>query len=288
MKEDLQMDDDALLDELAGLDPVGGDAPPARGSARYHSILETAMTTTLDHHPHHLDGMPQLRRSRRLPILAAVAAAAVFVAGAVVFRPGSEPSAFASVQQAAEAMASVDSLRAEVVRYDPSGEFVDRALADVSGADVAVSLDFGDGEPVPSFAAIGDTIFEVLDGVVESRPRSDNDALAPFADASSAVVEAALTGATVDDVGREEVRDTESVHYRVELTDAGRSALAALTAQELAWFELEYPNEVSAVDVWVADGLVRRIRVGNLDGSAAVTEFWDLGADITVVVPTIG
>ncbi len=210
------------------------------------------------------------------------------MAGVVVFRPGSEPTAFASVRQAAEAVASVDSLRAEVVRYDASGAFVDRALADVSGADVAVSLDFGDGEPVPSFAAIGDTIFELLDGVVESRPRTSNDALAPFADVSGAVVEAALTEAAVDEVGTEDVRGAEAEHYRVELTDAGRTALAGLTPQELAWFELEYPNEVTAVDVWVAGGLVHRLRVDNLDGSAAVTEFWDLGAEVTIEPPTQG
>ncbi len=279
-------DDDVLLHELTGLDPAAGDTPPARGSNRYHSILETAMTPqTLTATAPSL--VPPIRRGRR-QAAGAVAAAVALLAGVGVFRPGSELSAAATVQRAADAMVSVDSLRAEVTRLDADGVVMDRAVAELSEGDMATFVAFGDGELQAGFAVIGDTVYEVVDGTVIPRPRGSNDFLAPFDDSSAAVVDRGLVGAQVDEVGSAEVRGLATDHYRITLADESRDALASLSPAELAWFELEYPDEVEALDVWIADDLVRRIRVVNLDGSVAVTEFWDLGEDITVLPPAAG
>jgi len=50
---------------------------------------------------------------------------------------------------------------------------------------------------------------------------------------------------------------------------------------ELAWFEMEYPEDVTVIEVWTTDTLMRRINVEGRS-STSTTGFLDFGADIGV------
>lgn len=56
----------------------------------------------------------------------------------------------------------------------------------------------------------------------------------------------------------------------------------------LAWFELEYPESVTQIDVWVTENLIRRIRVAAREAgsvTSSTTDFFDFGADIHIEPP---
>lgn len=72
--------------------------------------------------------------------------------------------------------------------------------------------------------------------------------------------------------------------YRLSLTGAARDALAALPAGQTAWFELEHPEEVSSIDVWVAGDLIHRITVDQGPRDATV-EFFDFGRPVEITAP---
>lgn len=91
----------------------------------------------------------------------------------------------------------------------------------------------------------------------------------------------------VSELGTEEVRGVATEHYRIEVDLSGVDQPAVPTA-----------DDTLPVELWVGeDGLVRRIRLLAADlapevadgapADAGVTvEFFDLGADITIDVPT--
>lgn len=104
------------------------------------------------------------------------------------------------------------------------------------------------------------------------------------------MVTAALSGGHVADLGPAEVDGIEADQYRIEADDATREALAELAPTELAWFELEHPQQVTSIEIWVADDLIRRIEV-TVDHSDSPTErqvatttvdYFDFHADIEI------
>jgi hypothetical protein len=104
------------------------------------------------------------------------------------------------------------------------------------------------------------------------------------------VLLAALGGSGVTEVGEETVRGKTTTHYRLELDDTARQRLRALSPTVLAWFELEWPDGVSRIDVWVGDDLIRRIAVVHGYGPdeppvRSTTEFFDFGAEVQITRP---
>jgi hypothetical protein len=112
-----------------------------------------------------------------------------------------------------------------------------------------------------------------------------------FAESSAAVLTAVLEddGADIDEVGSEETQGVEATHYRVELPDVRDSALAALPDEQQDWFGLLIEegglDEDVTVDIWVADGLVRRFDISSPDYGSQSVEFSDFNSDITVTPP---
>ncbi|HTO00943.1 MAG TPA: hypothetical protein VL068_09740, partial [Microthrixaceae bacterium] len=50
------------------------------------------------------------------------------------------------------------------------------------------------------------------------------------------------------------------------------------------WFELEYPDQVDAISIWIADGLIRQIET--TQGQATIrTIFTNFNGDISVNAP---
>jgi hypothetical protein len=110
-----------------------------------------------------------------------------------------------------------------------------------------------------------------------------------FGESSAAVLTAVLEDADVDEVGSDEIQGVEATHYRLELADAGESALAALPDQQQDWFGLIIGDGGlsgnATVDIWVADGLVRRFEISSPDYGSQSVEFYDFNADITITPP---
>ncbi|MFN3215125.1 MAG: hypothetical protein ACE367_01370 [Acidimicrobiales bacterium] len=302
------MHDDDLIDLLDGLDPVGADEAPEPGSPRYHRILETAMnttttdtdtdTTTADRPVADASGggrapggsvaSPTFWRSRSSRLFVAAAAVVVLAVGAMTLRPGGTPSAEAQIiRSAADALGEVESLRVTFVDSPADGTGQRRGSAEFSGADFTIWEQYEDYES--QWTVVGDTQHIVENGeLTEEGPVPPEMRMTPFADASAQVLDAAVSGAVITDLGQVEVDGVTADHFRIEMTEASRAALARLTPQEQAWFELEYPQYVEAVEVLVADDLIRQITV-TFDEAIGLgvseTQFFDFNEPITIVIP---
>lgn len=292
--------DDVLLDALAALDPTTADSPPAPGSTRRLSILEHAMTRTTHLAPTDDPtsgddrGTPR-RRSRRPVFALAAAAVAAVVLGIVVVAPGSDPtpaSAAEALAQAAETTGEATTLRVEATSEDTYS--TSRVTAEVNGTDYRIegTGTYADGhEERGTTVVIGNTVWE--DGAKRIAPPEERNAA--YAPSSEAVVKAIIDGSTLEDLGDEDVRGVSARHIRATLTPTSRAALSALSPSQVGMFELEYPDEVDTLDLWIADDLIRRIRVAVNEGTgpdgkpqvnATNTEFYDFGADITITAPS--
>jgi outer membrane lipoprotein-sorting protein len=301
------VNDDELLGALRGLDPVSAGAaragaPPGPGSDRYHQILERAMhptdlTLTNDNAVGPADSAPApppvRRRYRRVAALAAAAVTVGAVAtGVGLLGPDGAPSPAAALSRAADATAEVASLRATLTQTGDGNEH--RSEIAVSGADMRIESygTYADGHVEGSTTVvIDDQITQVaLDGSVEtSTIGDDSERLRPFAASSAAVVDTVLAGGDVTDLGAESVDGVDARHYRIDLDSATRQALAELDPIELAWFELEYPDEVTNLDVWVAEDLIRRIDItseisanGPPETVTTRVDYFDLNSDVTI------
>lgn len=298
--------DDRLLHRLAALDPTGIDAPPAPGSSRQTEILERAMTTTRpdeDLRPLDLpsDGpVDRSTRRRRPRVLAVAGIAAILLAVVgvlVTLEPDRELSPAAAVTEAADRTGDELTLRSEYRQDDDQGGLT-VIRSEHHGGDVRRRFSTIDAEgdertQVESDDAtvyIGDTGW-IVDGdeITEvAVPRDERNA--PYAVASAAIIDAAVTESTVTEVGEEDVRGTPTTHYRIRLDDAAIRRLSTLPTNQRSGFELEDPGNVRSLDVWIGDGYLRRIRVvqdfEGPDSPGTTVEFYDFGADITVEPPT--
>lgn len=276
-----------LLERLAAADPAATEAAPRPGSPRYHAIQETAMSSTIPAQP----TRPRPRRRRTLRLIPTVAVAGVAAVAVAVGMDGLDresldgtpPTASAAerIRAAAQQTGAATTLRGRLV-IETHGRREVSTVA-VAGRDVRI-----DDAALGEFAYVDGRAYERgPDGQVTSSRPGPDDRLAPFAASSEAVVAASLTGGA-EEVGREAVRGQDAVHYRIDLDAGARKRLKALSPTQLAWFELEYPEQVRTLDVWVGDGVIRRIRLESVEGKTPVsttTEFYDFGADIRIKAP---
>lgn len=287
----MTVDDHEPTDDLRVLgafDPTTVDAPPTPGSIRHHQILERIMTTTEQSiKPSGADPERQPRRGRRWLAVAAAAAVVVAIVGVVVLvQPDRKLAPAAALSAAADNTGDVTTLRvhADYVYADERGRTLD---GQVDGADYAFRIVAADGDgdaETESTTSIGSTVWESGEPMRTDVPPEERNA--PYQTSSEAVVKAALTGSQVTDLGEEEVRGAVADHYRIGLTPRSIEAISALTPSQVAQFELEYPQDVTAIDVWVDDDLIRRIDVRSTTQGRSTIEFYDFGADITIRPPT--
>jgi hypothetical protein len=297
------MRDDELLELVDQLDPARSMEPPAPGSSRYTAITEKAMSsnTTLIQQPapetDTTTPAPRSRRPlRRWRYVAAAAAVVVVAVGTGVLRPDNERSAEATLLAAADELAEVASLRADM-HFDNVTFGVGDVTIAVSGHDYDSAW-----EASTDGGAAESQRFVVVDGVEYHTDSTGQTTVQPvdsymddeggsFAESSAAILAAVLedADADVDEIGNQERQGVETTHYRVELADVGGSALAALPDQQLDWFGLiigdgGLDRDVT-VDIWVADGLVRRFDISSPDYGSQSVEFDDFNSDITVIPP---
>lgn len=281
---------DIDLDFLAPLDPALGEEPPAPGSARYDAIRARALPQTAATGSRAAATGTRVvppvagRKPRRWPAWAAAGTAvAASVVATVVVLGGDATSAAAAVTTAAERTAEVVTLRGTVVSAVAAGGGT-RTTIEVNGENSKTVTDYGDA--VVTFTVVDGTAYETnTDGTPPSTtPLSPQMRKDPFGLSAAGVVKAALTGADVEEEGSEQVRGAGTTHYRVAMTAQSRAALAALPPTQTAWFELEHPEEITSLEVWTGDDLIRRVRVAQTD-RVSTTEFYDFGAPVTVTAP---
>ena len=290
--------DDPIYDLLSELDPISHDAPPAEGSPRFIAIKENVMQTiarpesTTEHRPVEplKSSRPHSGRRPSRALLGVAAAGIALLAGAIiVVDPGGSPSAEALVLDAADNLAQYDSLRVDLARdlvdgstYEGTGEFDGQSVhTEFVETDAAGEFVYTEGITV-----IGDTIWTDNNGEIFEEATGPNDKLTPFPDASRAVITAALDGADVEQLGTDTIRGSEAERFQIELTDQSHAALNRLTPFELAWFELETPDAVTQIDVWIADDIIQQITVVDPSYGTTTTTFYDFGADIDIQAPT--
>jgi hypothetical protein len=276
--------EDWELTELRRLDPALRDAPPAPGSVRYDTILERAMSLQTADPTTHTSTQPQRPpRSRRwLTWAAAGTGVAASVLTTVVVLGGDSTSAAAAVLTAAERVENVVTLRGTTHSEIKTGGASNTTI-EANGADMKIVT--RDDIGTVSTTIVGGIAYESnSDGTHNKGAVSADNSLAPFAEATGNVVQAALDGADVTDKGTERVRGADATHYRVKLTTESRRALAALPAGQTAWFEVEHPEQITSIDIWTAGDLIRRIAVDQPE-RRTLTEFYDFGQPVTITKP---
>ena len=309
--------DDELGALIGSLDPTRTDAPPARGSTRHHSILETAMSThstdshttdrhttdrhTTDRHaaepdpsgdgsvpldPHRHDP----RRSGPGRWLLGVAAAALVlgaVGGAVLLRSGDDSTpADTTSARPTTVHEEIVSLRGEVTTTPNDGSGTSRSTLRVHGNDreTTSTRTYPDGHTESATRIlIGGTEYETIEGVTTRRAVPVEEP-APFSMSSAMVLKTLRGNSTV--VESREVDWDGGTATRLELEPTAQlaPALSTLPAGVLAWFELEYPAEVESVTLWVTDQVIRQIEVTTAQLITRST-FSDFNADIEITPP---
>ncbi|GAB7040351.1 MULTISPECIES: hypothetical protein [Catenuloplanes] len=280
--------DDATTAALRTMDPAIREEPPAPGSARYEEILRRAMSGTPVVPARRV---PVFRRPMAWTAVTTAVAASVLAVVALGGTGGtlsphspvaSSMTAHDALLLAADTTAEVNSLRATGTMVHEDGAR-STSEVEVSGGDYHSVWRIGTVS-VASYT-IGDTFYERAsdDPVLRTGKTTPESDLAPFGESTGAVVRTALRGTEVQSVGREQVRGATTTHYRLTMNAASRDALGRLPAGQAAWFNLEHPEDITAIDVWVAGDLIHRIRVEGRTPST--TEFYDFGAPITIATP---
>jgi hypothetical protein len=260
--------DDALRRLVRSLDPVSSDPPPAQGSDRYRSILETAMHA--DESPPMLTAEesptpPARRRPRRRWPYALTAAAVVLVVGgvgAVVVVRQDAPSPQVTVSDAVAGLEEITSLEVELTQATPESNRNARLRIDGDAMQSTSRGTYADGHVEESTQTIVDGVaYETIGGETTRTDIEPGQGLAPFGRSSDAVLAAATTDSEINELGTERVGDISAVRYFIALTPQAVAALSALPENQLAWFELGYPDRVSSMSVWIADGLIHQVEI---------------------------
>lgn len=282
--------DDELRRLLQGHDPTTDEHPPARDSHRYRTILETAMTTTDSPtntdagHPGTARPAPAARRWRTAALVAAAVALVALTTTVVVGVDA--PDALATVNEAAVAMTDITSLKGRLEVSSPERAGTSRIRVDGDDVEIRSSSNYADGHSEAStFTVVDGFAYETIEGRTSRRAFEADAGLAPFGSSSTAVITAATTtGSQVVEAGTERIGDVSATRFDIDLAPTSIDALAALTPNQLAWFELENPDRVESMSVWVADGLVRQIRIDHGDRTT-LSRYFDLNRTNRIEAP---
>lgn len=282
--------DDEVRRLLQGHDPAADEHPPARDSHRYRTILETAMTTTDDPttpEVAHTDTDSPATSARRWRNAAMAAAAVALLALATIVVVGVDaPDAHATVNEAAVAMTDITSLKGRLEVSSPERTGTSRIRVEGDDLEIRSASTYVDGHSEAStFTVVDGFAYETIEGRTTRRPFEADAGLAPFGSSSTAVITAATTtGSQVVEAGTERIGDVSATRFDIDLAPASIDALAALTPNQLAWFELEYPDRVESMSVWVADGLVRQIHIDHGDRTT-LSRYFDLDRKNRIEAP---
>jgi hypothetical protein len=313
--------DDDLLGRLRAANPVSLDESQASSWDGADSLFSRITSRPPGFDPY-VDPASGERSGRsRRPLLAAVAAAVVLLVGAVaVMLPGGGQPALATVTSAAEQTAGANSGRV-VTAFSVSGEedavvenIYGTITATFSDEDVAVSIDIDPG--TTAFSAqeasalsaaetrlVDGEVFLTSDGqewVSLQAPEFVRSALADLTDLRSTLGQVNEL-VEVTEIGEAEIDGVAVTRYQSQID------LADQSLAESGWFPGMDGPQAQAIDIEAeglvtidlyvdGDGLMRRIEISGeakpadpgVDGSvdfSIITDFLDLGSDITIEAP---
>lgn len=319
-------DTDPLLQRLRADDPVAGSDFDGADSERAQAILARITSRPGEFTPYgQPDSGPAVdpsaadrrRTGRRWPLVAAVAAGAALLIGAVAaLVPSNAEPALAVVQAAADDTAGAETGRV-VTAFDVQGRHENEAGAlagtittEFADDDLTVSIDIDESRsteiPAGEVAQLEQARTRLVAGVLYvtpdgiqwygiQAPAMVSDGIARLTDTRT-MLDQIETLVEVEEVGSATVNGTETTHYRSEV-DLNDQSLA-----ESGWLPGEGPVDVQAegvmeIDLYVDDdGLMRRITLTGdvsptdptIEGAATfavTTDFVDLGSDITIEAP---
>lgn len=274
-------DHDPLLDDLTRLDPARADTPPAPGSDRHARILEKAMLDTYDRDTE----VDARRHPGRLLLTAAAVLVVVAVAVALAGRSDDDIDRADGPTTTTAPPFDADSLRYRTTYERPEGTTV--VEGEANGRDSRFTFRADDGSTGDSTIVDGVNWYSGSD---EPERLADADIPASFPDAAAAVLGALRSAESTTSLGTEEVAGVTAEHLSITLGASGTTALSDLPNNQLSWFDLETSSRIAALDVWIADDLIRRVVVVGDDGSGEGTqtvtaEFLDIGAPVTIEPP---
>jgi hypothetical protein len=148
--------------------------------------------------------------------------------------------------------------------------------ADIEWDGKSSRIVFHEAGGVRTVTTIAGTIYEEFDGQIQTVQATVANSLAPFPKSARDVVRAVVTN--------NDVHQVEDDHYRLTMTDSSRQALGGVAKGELAWFDLDSPEDVNSVDIWVSGDRLDRLTMTGSFGSSDM-RYSDFGAPITITVP---
>jgi hypothetical protein len=258
---------------VGGLDPALRDAPPAPGSPRYDAILESAMTQTTTTPITMTEPRRPKPMRRRAFVGAAALAAAVAVVAVVVPMSHKSPAASGIVLTAAEQLSDSTTVRGHAT-FDHPGD--PTATADIEWDGKSSRIVFHETDGIRVVTTIGGTVYEEFGGKINTVKATAANSLAAYPKSARDVVRAVVTNNDV-----QQVKDN---HYRLTMTDSTRQALGAVATGELAWFDLDSPQDVTSVDIWISGDRLDRLTMTGSFGSSDM-RYTDFGAPITITAP---
>ncbi len=188
--------------------------------------------------------------------------------------------------EAASALTDISSLEAVLTTNSPDRDGVSRLRVDRDAFEVTSEGTYADGHTEASTMTVIDGIrYETIEGRTTRTPVSPGEGLEPFGPSSQAVIAAAMTGATVTEAGSQSIGSVESTRYDIDPSEQSTAALNALTPNELVWFELEYPDQVESVSIWIGDDIIRQIELTQ-NGVTTRVSYTNFNGDITVAAPS--
>lgn len=223
------------------------------------------------------------RRARHALVAAAVVAAFSL---SVLLVNSRTPSALATVTKATNELSNMTSLEGHLSSASPS--FTSRSTIRTIGDAIQVQTEttYADGHTEASEQVIIDGfIYETTTGRTTREPVAPHQVPAPFARSSAAVIKAALTDARIVLAGSENIGSVATTRYDVELSGGSIKALSGLEPNELSWFELENPDRVEYLRLWISDGDIKRLEVQSGVQHTQV-EFQQVNADTSISAPT--
>lgn len=287
--------DDELDELIRATDPTRDEVPPTRGSDRYRTIREHAMTSA-DHDTDVPNGS-----SPRSPRWLLGAAAAVLVlgviGGAAVIGSlaGTEPADAPSITTTTVVdLGVITSFRAETTRSSDGGANTSRSTISFDDGDMDITSEgtYADGHTESARSIRVDGVeYETIDGVTTRRAIPAEQLAAPFDSSMRTVAKTLLANSDGSSV-TETLDGVPMRRLQLFLDTATVGALQSLPPGVTGWFELEYPDQIDELTIWVSDDdVIHQIEfeaiAGTEPGSVSTTRvrFFDVNSDITITAP---
>lgn len=258
------------------------DDTSVTGIPSLHEFNEpaTEATATDPPHPHSI----RAQKTRARYALVAAATVTIAVLGVIVLATHT-PSAQAAVFEAATALGDIRTMEGHLVISSPAGIVTSTIRVDGKAFEARTRSTFTDGRVETSEQTVVDGfLYETINGQTTRTPQGPGQQLSAFADASAALIKAVSTDAAIQSLPPDDIDGELVERYDISPENDAVDAIARLDQGQLSWFELEYPDQVDTVSLWVHDGIVRQLEIRTGQSTTRIS-FENLNGEIDIVAP---